>query len=107
MATSWKSQQGKGKYALQFETDDEGKYKLVEKAAQMAMDGKTVNDIAEIRHGKWESKWSRLANDLYFNCSFCGESDPWQGKRRGRAKYCPRCGAKMDGKEGSGHGQHK
>jgi hypothetical protein len=39
MSTSWKSQQSKGRYALQFETDDKEKYKLVEKAAQMAMDG--------------------------------------------------------------------
>ncbi|MBQ8002429.1 MAG: hypothetical protein IJ297_03190 [Clostridia bacterium] len=48
MATSWKSQQGKGEYSLQFETDDKEKYKLVEKAAQMAVDGKTVSDVVEV-----------------------------------------------------------
>ena len=48
MATSWKSQQGNGEYRLQFETDNEEEYKLVEKAAQMAMDGKTKADFAEV-----------------------------------------------------------
>ena len=45
MATSWNSQQANGKYFLQFETDDKEKYKLVEKAAQMAIDGKTAADV--------------------------------------------------------------
>ena len=36
--TGWNSQQGGGKYALQFETDDRDLYKLVEKACQLAMD---------------------------------------------------------------------
>ena len=48
MATSWKSQIGDGKYALQFETDDVEKYKLVEKSAQMAVDGKTTADVVEV-----------------------------------------------------------
>ena len=48
MATNWKSQQGEGKFALQFETDSKEKYRLVEKAAQMAMDGKTEADFVEV-----------------------------------------------------------
>ena len=48
MATSWKSQMGDGNYALQFETDDIEKYKLVEKSAQMAVDGKTTADVVEV-----------------------------------------------------------
>ena len=46
MATSWKSQQGDGMYSLQFETDDIDKYKLVEKASQMAIDG--IADVVEV-----------------------------------------------------------
>lgn len=61
MATSWKSQQSNGEYALQFETDDKEKYKLVEKAAQMAVDGKTTANFVEVvrckdcaaPHNKW------------------------------------------------------
>lgn len=52
MATEWKSQQGEGKFALQFETDDIQKYKLVEKAAQMTMDGKTEADVVELSEVK-------------------------------------------------------
>ncbi len=50
MATSWKSQQGDGEYALQFETDNKEKYKLVEKAAQMAVDGKMVERYIDIEN---------------------------------------------------------
>lgn len=39
MSTYWKSQQGAGKYSLQFETDDFEKYYLIEKAAQTILDG--------------------------------------------------------------------
>ncbi len=106
MATSWKSQQGKGEYALQFETDDEGKYKLVEKAAQMAMDGKTVDDMAEVKHGEWIDKWDgKYANPTYV-CSNCGEKallecyinelHQWR-YRQSLSIRCPHCGAKMDG----------
>ena len=45
MSTEWKSQQGDGKYSLQFETGDKEKYMLVEKAAQMAVDGKIPNAV--------------------------------------------------------------
>lgn len=51
MATEWKSQQGEGKYYLQFETDNKEKYMIVEKAAQMAIDGKPTADYAEV---KWK-----------------------------------------------------
>lgn len=52
MATEWKSQQGDGKYSLQFETDSKEKYKLVEKAAQMAVDGKIPCKCSECKHLK-------------------------------------------------------
>jgi hypothetical protein len=48
MATSWKSQQSNGEYALQFETDSKEKYRLVEKAAMMAVSGKTAADYAPV-----------------------------------------------------------
>jgi MinD superfamily P-loop ATPase len=51
MATEWKSQQGDGKYCLQFETDNKERYLLVEKAAQMAVDGKGA-DVVEVTRCK-------------------------------------------------------
>lgn len=51
MSTFWKSQQGCGRYCLQFETEDKEKYRLIERAAQMAIDGKSVADMVEIPEG--------------------------------------------------------
>lgn len=45
MATGWNSQQGGGKYAIQFETDDRDLYKLVEKACQLAMDQEELSEL--------------------------------------------------------------
>lgn len=65
MATSWESQQGDGKYSLQFETDCKEKYKVVEKAAQMAVDGKTAADVVPVvrckdcKHAQFMSSCSR------------------------------------------------
>ena len=70
--------------------------RIVNIICKMVMDEPEA-DVAEVKHGEWKSEWSRLANALYYHCSFCGESDPWQHKGRGRANYCPNCGAKMDG----------
>lgn len=58
MGTSWKSQQGNGKYCLQFETSDREKYKLVERASQMAIDGKTLEDLTP--KSNWISVNERL-----------------------------------------------
>ena len=63
MATSWKSQQGNGEYRLQFETDNEEKYKLVEKAAQMAMDGKTKADFVEVPCRCKKCRYGKLMGD--------------------------------------------
>lgn len=49
-------------------------------------------DVAEVRHGEWK-------RDKKFNpyCSVCGE-DPWSALiAETHLKYCPNCGAKMDG----------
>ena len=59
-------------------------------------------DVVEVVHGRWE--WYKspvcLSGDLYYRCSICGESDPWQMTTRGHANYCPNCGAKMEVNDG-------
>ena len=53
-------------------------------------------DVAEVRHGYWDKRYSKnidhlgefLKFDGYF-CSICGAM--------GYGKYCSECGAKMDG----------
>lgn len=63
--------------------------------------GKEV-EFAKVRHGKW--KWlsctyDRVPKEKEYECSEChhktivhGDDMPWE-------KYCPNCGAKMDGTE--------
>ena len=60
---------------------------------QEFLDNIPTADVVEVKHGEW--KWNRgqaLGEKSYF-CSLCtdGESDT------GNDKYCPNCGAKMDG----------
>ena len=91
MATWWNSQQGEGQFSLQFETDDKEKYKLVEKAAQMAVDGKTVADFAEVKHGEWALKYRGVGH--YWECSECKYANCVLPP----TNFCPNCGAKMEG----------
>lgn len=55
MSTSWNSQQSKTKYCLQFETVNKELYKIVEKAAQAAVDAaaalKDLETSVEIASG--------------------------------------------------------
>ncbi len=46
-------------------------------------------DVVEVRHGEWKksSPYNR-----FMNCSVCGF-----GQDHTTFKYCPNCGAKMDG----------
>ena len=52
-------------------------------------------DVVEVRHGEWINKC----------CSVCGEKQPYTARGnvfattfyQFKTKYCPHCGAKMDG----------
>lgn len=62
----------------------------VRKALQMT----PTADVQEVRHGRW------ISNDLggykwAYYCSECGWVDGYPFNDR--HKYCPNCGAKMDG----------
>lgn len=55
-------------------------------------------DVVEVRHGywKWETKIEPQAqNRLY--CSICDNECLSKGNYYVKSKYCPHCGAKMDG----------
>lgn len=50
-------------------------------------------DVVEVVHGKWEfNRGQAYGEPLYF-CSVCTDG----GSEWGKDKYCPNCGAKMDG----------
>ena len=56
-------------------------------------------DAVPVVHGRWEERmyeWNGIKCILYF-CSVCEEAHNY-----GKAKYCPGCGAKMDGRDEDG-----
>lgn len=57
-------------------------------------------DVAEVRHGKWiDNSYPLEGFPIYrFNCSLCN----YLTSKIGQMKFCPNCGAKMDGKKENG-----
>lgn len=53
-------------------------------------------DVAPVVHGRWIHDGCRVEGGIdWCHCSECGKSDNFCA----RTNYCPKCGAKMDGKE--------
>lgn len=55
-----------------------------------------IVDVAPVRHGRWIEK-EKYTFGIMYDCSLCenrilDNGHPW--------KYCPNCGAKMDGGDG-------
>jgi hypothetical protein len=72
---------------------------------RMIMDAPTV-DAVEVVHGRWEDVYCGRREIPRFQCSVCKEfalrksERDWLGRwHEGQAltRYCPYCGAKMDG----------
>lgn len=57
-------------------------------------------DVAPVRHGRWTDKRT-IEHDGEWYCSACNkEITIYMGPERpDRYRYCPNCGAKMDGGE--------
>lgn len=57
-------------------------------------------DYAPVAHGEW-SEVEGYDGDCHYQCSLCGEE--WTlndgTPLENNMNYCPRCGARMDGKE--------
>ena len=53
-------------------------------------------DVVEVVHGEWIS----VEGDVIWKCSLCDAeiSTSWDYENEDMFKYCPCCGAKMDGK---------
>ena len=64
-----------------------------------------VADATEVKHGRWDKVY--IHESTYVKCSECGVMLVWEdGIGMGEAlvgeeyaRYCPCCGAKMDGEE--------
>ena len=63
------------------------------------IDSEPAADVAPVRHGRWEKQ-----SGLY-SCSECGMTCPYDVQadviEYWTCKYCPNCGAKMDGGDGN------
>ena len=58
----------------------------------------TATDVQEVRHGRWINESRQMCGPISAQCSVCELfSGTWL--RNAPYKYCPHCGAKMDGKE--------
>lgn len=68
-------------------------YPLLQRERLMnTIDGVPTADVQEVKHGTWTNKRTML-HDGETYCSLCDwESDV-------KFKYCPNCGARMDGDE--------
>lgn len=56
--------------------------------------GMPAADVAPVRHGQWIVK-GYVCGETEYQCSECKETE-WRTSAS-RLKYCPFCGAKMDG----------
>lgn len=52
-------------------------------------------DVVEVRHGRWHDVYLSSASSFVGTCSVCGKFNDIPPVPL--AKYCPSCGAKMDG----------
>ena len=53
-------------------------------------------DVVEVKHARWENVGDS-EEDLCFRCTNCKEEFSCEVDFRSYVKYCPECGAKMDG----------
>lgn len=62
---------------------------------ERAMKAAPAADVVEVRHGEWIS----VESDVIFKCSICDAeiSTSWDYDNEDMFKYCPCCGARMDG----------
>ena len=85
--------------------DGETTMQCVERAIKEA----PTADVVEVKHGEWQLKECQcglFSITDFFVCSACKEEfdvDGWDYEDLcANAKYCPNCGAKMDGGKANG-----
>ena len=59
-------------------------------AVMEAIDEQPSADVQEVKHGHWKQRMSTLTS---VKCSECGTYHEYD------TRYCPHCGARMDGEE--------
>ena len=87
------------KYAWKSPVSDERRVTVDVDLVKFGLDRIPAADVAEVVHGQW-IKDDFLSDDVNNaeKCSQCGELIGWFGNL---PNYCPNCGAKMEGSDGS------
>ena len=87
------------KYAWTSPVSDERRVTVDVDLVKFGLDRIPAADVAEVVHGQW-IKDDFLSDDVNNaeKCSQCGELIGWFGNL---PNYCPNCGAKMEGSDGS------
>nr|DAI21206.1 MAG TPA: zinc-ribbon domain protein [Caudoviricetes sp.] len=92
------------KYAWKSPASDERRVTVDVDLVKFGLDRIPAADVAEVVHGEWlraDDDWNSLTT---IQCSLCSEE--WCFETDDDVsllnyKYCPNCGAKMDGGDGS------
>lgn len=72
---------------------------------EMAIDGIPAADVASVVHGCWERRFCHPMRDgeWQYICSVCKNDNYWRNNVcHQKHRYCPNCGAKMDGVDNNG-----
>lgn len=89
----------KGKITAMQSTEPEYAFNFLNNAQNPSTEWECIEDMLDsmevyeaepVKHGKWIG----VDYDTYFECSECKHMTDWQ-----LYKYCPYCGARMDGGE--------
>lgn len=70
---------------------------------EMLADYLIASDVVEVRHGEWVSHIVGEAGSFDIYAHYCNECDfVYESGSEYGCKYCPNCGAKMDGERREG-----
>lgn len=79
------------------------KVKFSKEDMQELVDKKMKDIVAERKKSKWIKRESATGLELYYECSNCGNHCLYQyveiGFQNAKTKFCPNCGAEMEGEE--------
>lgn len=68
-------------------------YGMFTTGIKQALDEQPTADVAEVKRGYWV-----LKERLYPHCSICGKPSDYEcDGTHAQSKYCPNCGARVDG----------
>lgn len=68
----------------------------IRKSINEAIEKSVAADVAPVVHGRWILERDPAGKPVCYHCSAC-DSDGCHTSIRIAYKYCPNCGAKMDG----------